>query len=175
MLISKREAAGMLRTLGLSRRHAEQVLDAGLAGTPAPSSASWLYDFEEVDRLSRRPLVSEFDVNAACPHGLFVARGPAALVDASLWSMSPLTRLYLRVCLAQHGPVPMVVTVGGFVARGADITAAHAADGQAMAQTAFSLAPAGEWFDNFRDRRHPTGPGKSWLLQGRHRHGSSAG
>jgi len=171
MLISKREAAGMLLPLGLSRRHAEQVLDAGLAGAPAPSSASWLYDLEEVERLATRPVVNESDANAACPHGLFVARGPAALVDASRWSMSHLTRLYLRICIAQHGPMPLIVTVGGFVARGADITAVHAADSHAMAQTAFTLDPAGAWFDTFRDHRHPTGPGKSWLLQGRHRHG----
>jgi hypothetical protein len=171
MLISKREAAGMLGDLGLSRRHAEQVLDAGLAGVPAPSSASWLYDLDQVELLSRRPLVKEADAAAACPHGLFVARGPAALVDASRWSMSHLTRLYLRICLAQHGPVPLVVTVGGFVARAADITAVHAADSRALAPTVFTLDPAGAWFDTFRDHRHPTGPGKSWLLQGRHRHG----
>lgn len=168
--MSGREAARLLACAGVGERQARQVLAAGLAGTPQRVSGALLYDDALVNQLVHSPYVDEAET--ACPWGLFVAR---RLVDvarpedqrlaslASGWGLSTWTALRIRVLVADHGHLPLVATVGGFVTTGAEITGVHRAGPDEYHLT---LRAADGWFEVFRGRRYPTGPGRPWVLQG---------
>ena len=61
--------------------------------------------------------------------------------------------------------MPMVATVGGFVAVGADILDLRACS-PAGARRDLVLAEPGQWFEHFRGRRLAVGPGRDFLLHG---------
>jgi hypothetical protein len=175
MLVSARDAALILQTVGVSRRHSIKALECGLAGAPRRSSASWLFDLEAVWALTNWPIAFREDVDAVCPNGLFIAhRAVDAMAPfaeqcrqaAGGWNQPP-TRLNLRVCLDRHGPIPFVVTVAGFVVLCADIIDL-APDGKL---THLSLQPAGGWAAAVAQHRAPSGPGNPWRLHNPHPHG----
>jgi hypothetical protein len=84
MLISERQAADRLLLVGVSYRQARTVLASGLAGEPLRAPSASLYDEEAVAALAARPVLTEHDVEAACPWGLFVARS-----EPDPWWFSP--------------------------------------------------------------------------------------
>ena len=86
------------------------------------------------------------------------------------WRMSPKWRALLRGVVAAGGrPAGFVVTLGGFVVAGAEITGAewsgHAITEHAVSplMTRFDLRPPGPWFDEWRGRHLPTSPGGAAL------------
>lgn len=171
-MISARSATGVLQSAGLGGRQARRVLDCGLAGPPLPTSAALLYDRDRVIELAGRPELDGATADAATPGGLFVARrdvdvlAPEGEQRATLrggWGFSPLAALIVRVRVAQHGHVPLVATVGGFVVTGANILEVlGSSDGYHLV-----LREPGPWFETFRARRFPTGPGRPWVLRDR--------
>ena len=81
MQISAREAAVILATeAGLSRERARRVLSCGLAGQPERVPTQLLHDSARVQALAMRPMVTDAEIDDACPTGLFWAR---RLVDVT--------------------------------------------------------------------------------------------
>lgn len=170
--MSGREAARLLACAGVGERQARQVLAAGLAGAPHRVTGALLYDEALMRELVSSPYVDVADADTACPWGLFVAR---RLVDVSRpvderlasladgWGLSTWTALRIRVLVEDRGHVPLVATVGGFVTTGAEITGVHRAGPDEYHLT---LRVPGAWFEVFRGRRFPTGPGRPWVLRG---------
>ena len=148
VLISARAATAVLTAAGVGERQARRVLSCGLVGAPTSTPASRLYEVDRVAALVARPVLDDGAADAASTCGLLVTRRD---VDAQ----APPG--------AQHGHLPLVATVGGFVVTGAEITAVLASpEGYHL-----ELREAGEWFQTFRDRRFPTGPGRPWVLRDR--------
>jgi hypothetical protein len=167
MLMTARAASLLLGRLGLSRRHADAVLAAGLAGEPEVTSAALLYDRDAVDALLARPRVDDGVLATVGPPGLFVARRPGSVeAIASGWPMSPYTAVELVVGAQRRGFVPLVATLGGFVTLGAEILDVQPEPGSTNLRPSrrLTLRPAGEWFEAYRERRLPTGPGRPWAL-----------
>lgn len=174
MLITARQAEEYLRScLPLSRRQARRVLDAGLAGDPVRTRTAHLYDLAAVTALTRRPEVERDVIVSLLPPGIWVAR---RLVDARLpageqraaladgWRLG-LGRLGFLLFECDHrGFVPLVATVGGFVVAGAEIRGVG--PGEQPDRHRFELAPPGEWFEGFTERRLVSGPGASGVLLG---------
>jgi len=148
------------------------VLNAGFAGAAIRAGNVCLYDRDTVAELASWPKLSLADLDRLCPVGVFVARrAPDLTADRATqlasvsdgWQMSPWTGLWLRSRVEMCGSVPLVATVAGFVALGADITAVVSATPQ---ETSLVLAEPGAWFDGVRRRRVQTGPGRAWVLRG---------
>jgi hypothetical protein len=172
MLISGRRAAARLEAAGLTNRQARRVLAAGFAGAPVRTSAALLFEQESVEALAAWPVLSDDLVAAALPGGAFVARrdvdllpGAPDLVEALRggWALSPLTAVWIRVRIGSHGHLPLVATVGGFVAGGAEITGLVTAGASGYR---LDLRAPGPWFDALAGRRLPTGPGRPWVVLG---------
>lgn len=163
----------MLTAVGIGERQARQVLAAGLAGAPQRTAGAVLYEGEAVGGLALTPYVDDVDAEKACPWGLFVAR---RVVDVALpederravlaedWTLSTWSAIRVRVLVQDRGHVPLVATVGGFVTTGAEITAAHRTSPEAYRLT---LREPTAWFEVFRGRRFPSGPGRPWVLRRR--------
>ena len=173
MLVSARQAAEVLRGCGLARRHANRVLASGLAGDPVVTPAATFYDEERVHELASRSVVDPREILPACPWGLLIGRRS---VDVRLdrqdqldsvrddWSLGWLLTSQLRIRIRQHGHQPLVVTVAGHVALGADIVGIGERLGESGEHVAvMDLRDPGSWFEAFRDRRLPTGPGRPWV------------
>lgn len=171
---SERRAASLLAPIGLSRRHATKVLHAGLAGPAVSLPGVTLYDESRVLRLLEWPAVTLDDCSEACPHGLLVLRRQVSVLEpldeqlaavSAGWDISDWTalRLALRMALRSSREAvprmgfPAVVTVGGFVAMGAEVT---------RFGPWLGLVGPGDWFGRFVGRRLPAGPGKAWFLLG---------
>ena len=107
------------------------------------------------------------EVVAACPWGVFVARRAGPEGDlARPWVLSVLTAIQLLHLMERHGYVPLVATVAGFVTTGAEILDVLPAPSSSRTRPcrALTLREPGPWFETFRDRRLPTGPGAAWVL-----------
>ncbi|GAA1775494.1 hypothetical protein GCM10009795_021820 [Nocardioides hankookensis] len=156
----------------MPRRQVRIALDAGLAGEPVRTRAATLYEAARVAELAARPLVAMGAVYRACPYGLLVDRrvtlGGSAVgssveevsdVDLGLWRAFD-----IAASIRHHGPFPYVATICGFVVRGGDIV-----EVRHIRDTVYALAvdEPGAWFDQWRGRRWPTGPGRQWLVLGR--------
>jgi hypothetical protein len=186
MLTSRQAESRLHDRLGLTRRRARRVLACGLAGDPERTPASLLYDEGRLDALLVRPPVSIAVLRAHADRGLFIARRD---VDVRLppadqlsgleggWRLSLPTLLWIRARIARDGSVPLVATVGGFVAAGADITGAigdrattalpaQPVVGRPLPRTRLELRSAGAWFADFAGRRLLTAPGQPALVVG---------
>lgn len=171
-LISSRGAEAMLGEVGLARRQARRVLAAGLAGAPLVTPSALLYRTADVEALTRWPLLSVREVDAACPSGIFVARRDLDLtaprteqLDAVRdgWDLSPWTQIWIRVVCERDGGLPFVATVSGIVALGAEVAGVALV---AERRCRLELRDPGAWFRTFRSARFPTGPGRDWVLRG---------
>ena len=179
MWVSARQAAEILRDRGggrgdgLARRHADRLLGCGLAGDPVVTPAATLYDERRVRELASRSVVDPREILPACPWGLLVGRRP---VDVRLdrrdqldsvrddWRLGWLPASELRIRIRQHGHQPLVVTVAGHVALGADIVGiGERRDESGDHVAVLDLRDPGSCFEVFRDRRLPTGPGRPWV------------
>ena len=184
MLISSREAAQILAATALTRDRARRLLLAGFAGEGIRTRGSLLYEDARVRALLDWPVVDPVALRDTCKQGLFVARlrdlrsepgnaepgnaEPNSLPGGDLaqrqWQLSPWVRLEMRRVVEAQGFLPLVATVCGFVASGADITAVWpGASGSGQGST-LDLEEPGTWFEEFRNRRFVTGPGSAWLL-----------
>lgn len=178
MLISGRQAAGVLATLGLNLPQAQQVLRAGLAGEPLQTSNALLYEKDRVQALADRRGVRVDEVDAACPCGLVVVRlgrGQPMCVTSSWaeradlargpWDLSVARRIRIRLAAERLGGFPLVATLGGFVVLGADITDIRGA-GPQDGRSVLDLDPPGPWHATFDERRLPSGPGPACVVRG---------
>ncbi|WP_109509290.1 hypothetical protein [Nocardioides speluncae] len=184
MFVSGREAALILAEAGLSRGQARKVLAAGLAGPSLSTAGSLLYDEARVRALLARAVVERGDLPDLCRATMFVARlrarrdiaapdqrwqgadlsaPEAEQVDAArmYWDLSPWVEMMIRVAIQEHGFVPFVATVAGFVALGGNATRVSYVEGRG---DAFTLEPPTSWFHPLRQARVPTGPGGPWLF-----------
>ena len=172
MLISQRQSVAVLGQGGVAQRQARDLLRAGFVGAPIRAGNVCLYDQAAVEDLASWPVLPLPDLDRLCPVGVFVARrGPDLTAERATqlasvshgWQMSPWTWLWLRSTVDACGSVPLVATVAGFVALGADITAVGYTAPQT---TSLVLAEPGPWFAGVHRRRVQTGPGCAWVLRG---------
>jgi hypothetical protein len=172
MLISGREAAGILAGAGLAREQARRLLLAGFAGDGLRTRGSLLYDAANVSRLAEWPIVEASDLAGVCPDGVFLQRAWRGIhVEAShadqlaalrlRWWLSPWARVQLRDGIATRGHFPFVATVSGYVAVGGDIVAL---DLHGPRDTELRLAEPSDWFSALRGRRYEPGLGGPWML-----------
>jgi hypothetical protein len=180
MLVSQREASRLLERAGLTRNRSRRLLASGMAGEPVATAGALLYEAERISELAARPVVSEERLMGACPGVLFVARRDLPLsapcveplaVLAGGWPISSATALYLDLWIERHGYVPLVATICGFVAAGAEIVGVTSdPDGTPTFRdpliARFDLRGAGDWFDVFEHHRLDTGPGRAWSILG---------
>lgn len=203
MTISGRAAARMLAGVGVGRSAARRVLAAGFAGGPTVDGGGRPgYDAARVRALVARPLLDGHEVAARLGGDLFVVRRPGLVLggdDGSLreqvasdWELSWWLRFIVRTKIEGSGPLPMLATVSGFVALGAELTdiarspdsADHGGDRsgagslpdwsdaypQNWAMSTLGgpcrlvLRPPGTWFEPLRRTRVRTGPGAPWWL-----------
>lgn len=181
-MISTREAARHLHGIGLTRRQTDRLLGAGFAGEPLRTAGAMLWHEGRVHELASRPWVEETGLDEVCPQGLFVARrhvdlrAPATDQLAAVrgdWDLSLLTRVFVKHAVGQHGLLPFVATVTGFVALGAEIVdvtttvrTTRATTGSPRQVTTLDLERPGAWFEHLRGRRLPSGPGRPWVIRG---------
>jgi len=174
MLISAREAAPLLRPLGLSRERARLVLATGIAGAGVRTAGALLYDEDRVRTLAARPPLTPGDITAACPHGVFVARlGPGHRLDLTLdaqarlepasgpWAMALAVWATVRAAAFLGRSIPLLATVGGVVVQGAEILDAH---GAGEAGYRLVLDEPGRWCEPLLGRRWLPGRGGPPLL-----------
>lgn len=167
MLISAREACGLLTREGVSRRAALRVLASGLAGEPVRTRSAVLYDDGRVAELAARPSLDWPDAEQWSPGGFFVSRRdfPAtssradqvAALSGDWGSVCPWEWLVVQLQVNQHGSFPFVATVGGLVVLGADIV-------EVRGLSKVVLADPGPWFDDVAECWFPTGPGRPGVL-----------
>ena len=160
-LVSAREAARILAPLGLNRTRTQTVLDSGLAGEPVRTPIAHLYDTATVLGLANRSEVAWAERHLLGGHTLLVARG----AFDTRRSTDELVRTFLstagfglahQMTLAMRathfGPLPLVMTVCGFVVCGAEVSG--------LGPGSRVRAP-GPWFERVRERRLSTGPGRA--------------
>jgi len=182
VLISSREAAQILAASGLTRDRARRVLQFGFAGDALRTRGSLLYEDTRVRALLDWPDVDPGVLRETCTHGLFVARvrnvrpelagdvagdlagdlaGELALRE---WQLSPWARLEMRRVVEAQGFLPLVATVCGFVASGANITAVWPGPSGTGRGSRLDLDEPGAWFEEFQSRKLVSGPGSAWLF-----------
>lgn len=163
---------------GLTRERARRVLEAGFAGEPVVTSSAKLYDAATVTSLAARPVVTEQELIERFPLGILVARRQIDVRTTDAEQRSALSRdwdistmLAMGLVGALHAvrggdpdgdeALPLVATVCGFVATGAEVTSFRfgGAGGDVL-----ELRPPGQWFDDLRHTRIRTGPGAPWWL-----------
>jgi hypothetical protein len=169
MLISGREATRRLWDLGITERSARRVLATGLAGTPQRVSGVHLYDEAAVDALVTRPLMPRALLAEACPHGAFLARRAGGIAElAGGWPLSLATAFWTAHAVQQHGHLPLIGAVAGFVTLGAEIRGTDPEPDCTRERPShrLRLSSPGPWFDHVRDRRLTSIPGPSFLLLG---------
>lgn len=158
----------------MCRSHARRLLGSGLAGEPVRLPSATLYDAVRVDDLATRRVLEEAEVDATCPQGLFIGRGllepgvpPARRLRevSERWNLQAYERVWLRLRIDEHGFLPFVHTVSGFVALGADVVDLRTAE---PGRRVLELREPGAWFDALRHRRLVTGPGPPHLVRGWH-------
>lgn len=184
MFVSGREAALVLAEAGLSRGQTRKVLAAGLAGPSLRTAGSLLYDEARVRALLACPVLERDELPDPCRATMFVARlrprcevgapdqcwqgadlsaPEAEQCDAArmYWDLSPWVEVMVRVAIQEHGFVPFVATVAGFVVLGGNATWISHVPSRG---DVFTLEPPTSWFDPLRQARFPTGPGGPWLF-----------
>lgn len=172
MLITGREATSLVGLAGTRGRLAYEALRCGLAGEPVETPAAHLYDHARVVALAGRPTLTVVDLDERFPHGVFIARRSVhvdatfeeqAAVLAPRWRLGMVHPVMIRTRAQDHGAVPMLATVAGFVVAGADIIGAAAtSDGT----TTLRLQPPGPWFADARETRIPAGAGRPYVIRG---------
>lgn len=180
MLVTQREAARRLATVGVSRARARRLLHCGLAGEPVTCAGALLYDAELVEALVAREHVDLEDLASACPDGVFVARRDVDVLEGTAsvrtavsggWPLSLARGLWLAMRAERGAPVPLVATVCGFVVHGAEIErvveeVAARPTRRDPYEMRFELADPGPWFEVFENRRFHTGSGRPWTFCG---------
>lgn len=174
MLVSGREVAAGLGTVGVPRSQARRLLAAGALGGRLRTPGADLWDELATLDLMSRPLLTPDAVRDRCPDGLFVSRraldltvprhDQLATIDGG-WGFSRWTAVLLQSRLARTGSFPLVATVAGFVLLGADIVGLGRREGA----WTLRLAEPGAWFEGVRHTRLPgLRGGRDWAIHGWH-------
>ncbi|SDD83335.1 hypothetical protein SAMN05421872_111138 [Nocardioides lianchengensis] len=152
--MTRRAAERRLATIGLARRHATQVLQAGLAGRPEITTSALLYDADAVDALVARAPLTVAEVLDTCPQGLVVARRTTSCLDDLVdgWDFGEVIGSWINLRAAEHGHVPLVTTRVG--------------DDPSRPKSTLTLRPATGWVEAMSGRRLARGPGRPWSLVG---------
>ena len=172
MLISARQAATALAAVGVPRRHVRRLIACGACGPVTRSAGAVLVERSRIADLVARPRLGPADVEAICPWGLFVARrevpvGNTVGVLAALredWAFSSLTAVWLKVRIDEHGFVPLVATVAGFVVAGGNLRRVLYPPNTSRHE--LEVGEPTEWFESVRDTRIDTPPGRPWVVLG---------
>jgi len=173
MLVSEREAAGILAGAGLAREPARRLLKAGFAGVPLRTRSALLYDEDRVRELVEREPVTERELAATCPRGAFVLRmGQGVDVAAPFteqldrlrltWWLSPWARVRIGDAVRRRGWYPFLVTVSGFVAFAGDVTDLVPSDGDR--DTSLVVADPSGWAEALPGRRLAHRGAGPWML-----------
>lgn len=181
-VVSFREAVELLtRGTGLSPRLCRAPLAAGLAGSPMRLRNSHLYLRERVEEIASWPQVTA----DALPCRAFVARlgsrtpmedadrgwmgadvtAPRAeQLDAARmwWRFSSGSANELAALLAAHGEVPLIGTVGGWVAVVAAIVDVPVWSPEGLASFPVRAEPP-SWAPGVANHRLASGPGGPWV------------
>jgi hypothetical protein len=162
MLMTGRQVA---RSLGLGRETANRVLASGLVGAPIRTGSAHLYYARRVDALRTRPVVDDSTpLPPACSHGVLVARiDPRQGAAEGPWPLAPGRFAVLAVLVGEHGSLPLVTTVGGFVTGGADVTGYRAAHDNPRHVLLRTSSP-GDWYATFDGHSLRTPPGNPLLF-----------
>jgi hypothetical protein len=175
MLISARQAAAELAVVGVPRRHARRLIACGAAGPVTRTAGALLVDQCRVQSLVAREHLTQDEVEEVCPWGLFVARRETPLTDDPLdqlsllgrdWPISVWTSVWVQVRAEQHGYVPLVATIAGYVVAGGDIVGVNSLGTRAEPLYELCMALPGSWYERFRDKRLDTPPGRPWVVVG---------
>lgn len=130
-----------------------------------------LFDADRVNALADWPMADEVALDEGCPWGIFIARRDVGVTTGEAEQLESVRddrplNLWISLVLAhrvrEHGYLPFVATVSGYVALGAEIVAV----GGRRGVTRFELRQPGEWFELLRGRRLPSGPGRPWVIRG---------
>jgi hypothetical protein len=175
-LVSERQAIAILGRGRIAPRQARAVLHTGLAGEPLRTASAILYEPRRVETLLARPGVSGDAARTACPRGVFLARRAVSVLESveaqlavasSGWDLSGWARLWFYRWFEDLGPMPAVVTVGGFVLLGAELSGfRREPSGSGRDRFSLVLQPPGDWFQAFAGRRMRTWPGNPWQVEG---------
>ena len=161
--MSAREARSLLEGAGVTSRQARRLLEAGFAGAAQITPAAHLYERGRVLELATRPWLTHSELDALFTREVFISRRDVSMTaprEVQLealhggWDLAPSTRVLLRVRCAQHGFVPFVATVAGFVALGAELTGVTGRD---LRDAVLTLREPGPWFEQVRGRRLASG------------------
>ncbi|MGZ6733163.1 MAG: hypothetical protein ACXVDH_00850 [Nocardioides sp.] len=181
-----RESLEFLRAVcRLPQRQGEAVLAAGLAGPPRADGRRRLFDARRLLELAGATELSDDEVWAACPRGVFigrVARHRSFHIDAPLpeqiaavcgpWYVPLLAHLWIAAQGSPPRPFPFIATVGNFVVFGGEITGQHYLEGLPRTtnmhghRTIWHLTEPGPWYDALEGRRLTLGPGYPWKIWG---------
>jgi len=184
MFLTQRQAAALIgERTGIARRAATRLLNAGLAGTPQRTSASLLYDRDQVLQLTdRAPVGSRESLPPECAGGVLLARTTATTdpLEAVCGParMSLVTRALTRLMPPEgQGWYPVVVLMHHFVVAGAELLdVAPVPQGHPQVERArtwpgrprlweMRTRPPGAWFTAaFAGRVLATGAGNPYLL-----------
>jgi len=172
-LISEREAARVLASLGLSRSSSQHLLSTGIAGTAFRAGGMKLYDATRVCEVASRVPVSAQETRRLFPGGALVARvSRGRVVDAAAewpqtaeelagpWpqlSGGPGILLWLENLSGRS--VPLMLSVAGCVVSGATITGVLRPSETRGPGTTFALAAPGQWLEEVRGRMLTFGRG----------------
>lgn len=176
-LLTERQALTVLSRRAITPRHARHALQAGLAGEPARTRVATLYDAKRVHALLEWTGVPAEAGRTACPHGLFVGRRLVSVLGpshkqlekaAASWRISGASRLWFYRWFEECGPMPVVVTIAGFVLFGAELFGFRS-EGTG---TRLVLQEAGDWFSVFEEHRLSTWSGNAWTVVGTGRRGT---
>lgn len=204
--LTQRQATEELRFLGIGRDAARSALQAGIAGPPVRIRSAMLYDADAVAAAVGRA-ANPCKIRSRSDRPIFVARIAPRTPDPdstwrswrgadttapvqeqrdaarAWWFLGARTQI-LTEAIGQAKGMPFVVTCGGIVVHGAEITGFDADLEQEATQlseprragltgrartyarraTAFTLSDPGEWFDAQMGRRWMTGPGGPFRL-----------
>ena len=133
-----------------------------------------LVDDQPVAALVERERLSGPELDAVCPWGLFVARRDVPVTGdpreqlarlGERWTFSIYTAVWIRSRIERHGFLPILATVSGFVLGGGDIKAVTILNTSADLHDLTVEAPSA-WFDQVKDTRVDTPPGRPWMVLG---------
>lgn len=171
-MISERDAARRLKSLGLGLSASQHLLSTGIAGPVVRAGGMKLYDARLVEELASRPPVSAGEVRKLFPDGAMVVRLPRArTADAGAewpdtadelagpWLLGKGPGLAVWVKHLSGHTVPLMLTVAGCVLSGATTTDVLAASETQGTGVAFALSARGAWLQVVRGRMLSFGRG----------------
>ena len=171
-LISQREAAWVLDVHHeLSRPRVTRLLATGVVGAPVRAGGALLYDGDAVRRLAARPRRTRADLATGGLRRVIVLRRAVDLLadratqEAQLtdgWNLNYLDCLGMTWKIEADGPIPVVVTVSGFVILGAELAGFTRSSMAPGKRVRLVVREPGSWFEPLRETRLDVIPGATF-------------